>query len=100
MNSKVGGLTYQQVVDAWNAQADEYNQWCELDDEEKVNWTIGLCFRSQSKEDAARYRWLQQGKAITVKCKKSTILYGTNHEKDYGDELSKAIDIQMMKGAE
>lgn len=53
----------------------------------------------QYKTDAVRYRWLQKGKAITVKCKKSTIMFGPNPEKDYGDELSKAIDIQM-KGTE
>ena len=33
-------MTPQQVIDAWNAQADEYNQWCELDDNEKIEWTL------------------------------------------------------------
>lgn len=36
-------MTHKDIVAAWNAQADGYNQWCELDDEEKTNWAISLC---------------------------------------------------------
>lgn len=32
--------TYQQVIDAWNAQADEHNQWSELGEDEKVEWAV------------------------------------------------------------
>lgn len=32
--------TYQQVIAAWNAQADEYNQWSELGEDEKVEWAV------------------------------------------------------------
>ena len=28
-------MKYQDVVEAWNDQADEFNQWCDLDEEEK-----------------------------------------------------------------
>ncbi len=30
--------TYDQVVSAWNAQADEHNQWGELGEDEKIEW--------------------------------------------------------------
>ena len=30
--------TYDQVVAAWNAQADKYNQWDELGEDEKIEW--------------------------------------------------------------
>jgi len=32
--------TYQQVIAAWNAQADEHNQWSELGEDEKVEWAV------------------------------------------------------------
>ena len=31
---------YQQVVAAWNAQADEYNQWPDLGEDEKIEWAL------------------------------------------------------------
>lgn len=33
-------LTYSQVVSAWNAQADQGNQWDELGEDEKIEWTV------------------------------------------------------------
>ena len=35
-------MKYQDVVEAWNDQADEFNQWCELDEEEKINFAINM----------------------------------------------------------
>ena len=32
--------TYQQVVDAWNAQASETNQWDNLGEDEKIEWAV------------------------------------------------------------
>lgn len=32
--------TYDQVVAAWNAQADEHNQWGELGEDEKIEWAV------------------------------------------------------------
>ena len=32
--------TYDQVIAAWNAQADEYNQWSELGEDEKIEWAV------------------------------------------------------------
>ena len=32
--------TYDQVVAAWNAQADKYNQWDELGEDEKIEWAL------------------------------------------------------------
>ena len=31
---------YQQVVAAWNAQADETNQWDALGEDEKIEWAL------------------------------------------------------------
>ena len=31
---------YQKVVAAWNAQADEHNQWGELGEDEKIEWAV------------------------------------------------------------
>jgi hypothetical protein len=32
--------TYEQVIASWNAQADEYNQWGELGEDEKIEWAL------------------------------------------------------------
>lgn len=42
---------YQQVIAAWNAQADEYNQWDDLGEDEKIEWALkcGDQFRSATK---------------------------------------------------
>lgn len=32
--------TYDQIVAAWNAQADDYNQWDELGEDEKIEWAV------------------------------------------------------------
>lgn len=32
--------TYEQVIAAWNAQADEHNQWDELGEDEKIEWAV------------------------------------------------------------
>jgi hypothetical protein len=31
---------YQQVIAAWNAQADEANQWDSLGEDEKIEWAL------------------------------------------------------------
>ena len=33
-------MQLQDIIDAWNAQADEYNQWPELDADERVIFAI------------------------------------------------------------
>lgn len=42
---------YQQVVAAWNAQADETNQWDSLGEDEKIEWALKCCdqFRGATK---------------------------------------------------
>ena len=32
--------TYEQVIAAWNAQADKYNHWGELGEDEKIEWAV------------------------------------------------------------
>lgn len=46
-------LTYQQVIDSWNAQADQYNQWDALGEDEKIEWAVACATnaaRSQAKK--------------------------------------------------
>lgn len=33
-------LSYRHVVEAWNAQADEHNQWDNLGEDEKIEWAV------------------------------------------------------------
>lgn len=33
-------IAYQQVIAAWNAQADETNQWDSLGEDEKIEWAL------------------------------------------------------------
>jgi hypothetical protein len=42
---------YQQVIAAWNAQADEHNQWDALGENEKIEWALECCdqFRGATK---------------------------------------------------
>ncbi len=35
-------LTYEEAVELWNKQADEFNSWESLSDEEKYNWAVVL----------------------------------------------------------
>lgn len=35
-------MNLQQCVDAWNAQADEFNQWSELDADERCEWCLKM----------------------------------------------------------
>ena len=35
-------MTYEELMDAWNAQADAYNKWVELDDWEKMMWAMQM----------------------------------------------------------
>ena len=44
-------MKYEEIRHAWNAQADEFNQWVELGLGEKVEWAAGL---GAAKERAAR----------------------------------------------
>ena len=39
--------TLQQCIDAWNSQADEYNQWSELDSDERCEWVIEWMIRNR-----------------------------------------------------
>lgn len=38
--SQRGLPSYREVVDLWNKQADEYNQWDELGEDEKIKWAM------------------------------------------------------------
>jgi len=42
---------FESIKDAWNAEADGYNQWTELDIEEKVEFAFMLGKQWKEKED-------------------------------------------------
>ena len=35
-------MTYDEIKAAWNAQADEHNQWDDLGEEEKIEWAASI----------------------------------------------------------
>lgn len=35
-------MTYQMIKEKWNKEADKYNQWDNLSEEEKIEWTYEL----------------------------------------------------------
>lgn len=55
---------------------------------------------AQDAVDAERWREFRTGKALTVKCKKATVMFGPNPENDYPESLDAAIDaaIHAKKG--
>ena len=38
--------SYSEVVDLWNKQADEYNQWDELGEDEKIEWAMRVAIEA------------------------------------------------------
>lgn len=53
--------TYDQIVAVWNAQADDYNQWDELGEDEKIEWAVECVHAAVAQRDAEnatyRERW-------------------------------------------
>ena len=45
-------MTYEEIRNAWNAQADEQNQWDELSEVEKIEWAVAcaICLSSAAPE--------------------------------------------------
>ena len=39
-------MNSQEIISAWNAQADDHNQWCELGEDEKLEWAYSLATQS------------------------------------------------------
>lgn len=35
-------MTHQEIIDRWNAQADQFNQWDALGEDEKLEWAMAL----------------------------------------------------------
>lgn len=44
-------MTYDEIKDAWNARADEHNQWDALGEDEKIEWAASI---AAAKERIAR----------------------------------------------
>ena len=45
-------MTYQEIIDAWNKQADSMNTWHDLGEDEKVEFAYSL-----GREDAIKEEW-------------------------------------------
>jgi hypothetical protein len=37
-----GKMTYEEIKEAWNKDADEFNQWCNLSEDEKTEFAYKL----------------------------------------------------------
>lgn len=66
-------MTYDQVVAAWNAQADEHNQWDSLGEDEKIEWALKCAdqFRDATKmmdDDVASISLRQRADAWMQVC--------------------------------
>lgn len=48
-------MTPEQIIEAWNTQADEYNQWCELSEDEKLRWAFQCAKPEPEQEPVAKY---------------------------------------------
>ena len=35
-------MNRQEIIDSWNAEADEYNQWNDLGEDEKLEWAMHM----------------------------------------------------------
>lgn len=44
-------MTLDELIEAWNNQADEYNQWDELDCDERVEFALSQLMPEQSIKD-------------------------------------------------
>ena len=42
--------SYREVIDRWNAQADEYNQWDALGEDEKIEWAMQVAIEATGKK--------------------------------------------------
>ena len=50
---RMNGMTYDEIKDAWNARADEHNQWDALGEDEKIEWAASIA-AAKEREDCAR----------------------------------------------
>ena len=54
-------MNYEEIKAAWNAQADEYNQWDELNEIEKIEWAaVNAAAMERASRAVAVYRAVQQ----------------------------------------
>lgn len=63
-------MTYDEIRTAWNAQADEHNQWDELGEDEKIEWAASS---AAAKERAARIRAQEEVAALKERIARSGV---------------------------
>ena len=73
-------MTYDEIKNAWNAQADEFNQWCELGEDEKVEWAARF---GAATERAAR----QKAQEEVVSLKERIARAGVEHRRALHEAL-------------
>jgi hypothetical protein len=61
-------MTHQEIIDRWNTQADKFNQWCELGEDEKLEWAMSL-----EREECAKVMEIFDKAANTGGCIASAI---------------------------
>ena len=73
-------MKYDEIRHAWNAQADEHNQWDELGEDEKIEWAARF---GAEKERAAR----QAAQAEVADLKGSIARAGVEHRRALHEAL-------------
>ena len=78
-------MKYEEIRHAWNAQADEFNQWVELGLDEKVEWAARL---GAAKERAAR----QAAQTEVADLKERIARAGVEHRRALHEALQQERD--------
>ena len=79
-------MKYDEIRHAWNAQADEFNQWVELGLIEKVEWAAKL---GAAKERAAR----QAAQAEVAELKERIARAGVEHRRALHDAVLQEREV-------
>lgn len=58
---------YDKVVSAWNAQADEFNYWENLGEDEKIEFAV--MYAAKRCKEIAQQRYLSESQAVDIDAK-------------------------------
>ena len=80
-------MKYDDIKKAWNAQADEHNQWDELCEDEKIEWAARF---GAEKERAARKK--AQEEFLNFKGTGMSVMEMSHRSKEFEAVLARALD--------
>ena len=102
--ARLNGLDQPDYEAAWNSQADEFNQWCDLGDDEKADWIAGKIAESPSfkakppavhgEGESLVQRWRRKAATIDSELsRENTTLFLGSGEKDRYEQA--AVTFRM-----